>query len=732
MVLTERLTPETFLSLPRRGVIAPNSRGTLGLYSVSTHEFGKGTKKEWRVMELATGNSYQLTDDEKVQDVNWMPDSNDTVIWLRPEEGGHTQMLIAYLANPGRLEEPSSLGVIEGHAQGLRLKVLDDHSIAVSVVCLANSDGSMYREGDDENKPLSSARIYDDINVREWDTYVKPQKYSIFYSKITKHHNRKYSIAENFQNVAIDSGLEVPSDMYGGRDSPTDRYDLGSQGIVFTARDPNPDPTKPQYLTASDVYFVPIEDWNKRPASNPVKVVLQSDNALGTVSNPRFSPDGTMVAYLKRLFSNEADVRLFMGHVGSQASFDVWKMVIGSSWDLVPESLEYAPHGQSMFITADNCGRFSLFELELQHGARPRAVATENSVRGHYSFQDEKGDLKLLVSASSHVETSIYTIYDPILDVKPLVVSAATRFGRKLGLSSDQVSEMWFEGSEETFFQAWMLKPSNFDENKKWPLVLMIHGGPEDAFRDAWHWRWNAALWAEQGYVVVQPNFTGSTGFGVAFTNGIYNQWGGRPFQDLVNCMEHLSQVSYIDMDRAVVAGGSYGGYMVNWILGQPFAKKFKAAICHDSVFDLRNAYLYSDEVSGINDMGGPGFSWLNADNLDKWNPARPDLLKNWRHGPPTLFIHSDKDYRCVVTDGLAAFKTLRCQGVQARFLNFPDENHFVQKPENALVWHRTVFEWMERWVGKGPTEERRTGESVGLLDRGVVSEVRDPMEWWN
>jgi acetyl esterase/lipase len=126
---------------------------------------------------------------------------------------------------------------------------------------------------------------------------------------------------------------------------------------------------------------------------------------------------------------------------------------------------------------------------------------------------------------------------------------------------------------------------------------------------------------------------------------------------------------------------------------------------------------------------------------MEKWNPARPDLLKNWKHGPPTLFIHSDKDYRCPITDGLAAFKALRCQGVQARFLNFPDENHFVQNPENALVWHKTVFDWMERWVGKGPTEqqqteqqqtEQHTGELISLQDDGLLPEVRDPIEWWH
>lgn len=385
-----------------------------------------------------------------------------------------------------------------------------------------------------------------------------------------------YSVGECFRNALLrdDSGLEAPAEMYGGRDSSTSRYDIGSNGIVFTARDPSPDPTKPQFATASDVYFVAVEDWYSPPAAQPVKIVLQGDDALGAVSNPRFSPDGSMVAYLKRLFSNEADVKMFMGHVGSEASFDVWKMVIGSSWDLVPEEFEYALHGGSMFITADNCGRVSLFELELRHGARPKLVSDHGSVRGYYSFMDGQGRYKLLVSGSSHVESSFYALYDPASSSKSVVVSTAARYGQKMGLSPHQVADIWFEGSEDTCVQAWMLKPSNFDDEKKWPLVVMVHGGPESAWHDEWHWRWNAALWAEQGYIVVQPNITGSTGFGVAFTGGIYNQWGGRPYQDLVNCVEHLATVPYIDMDRAVVAGGSYGGYMVNWILGQPLAKK--------------------------------------------------------------------------------------------------------------------------------------------------------------
>jgi hypothetical protein len=168
MVLTERLTPETFLSSPRRGVIAPNSNGTLGLYSVSTHEFGKGTKKEWRVMDLATGSSFQLTEDEKIHDVKWLPGSHDTLIWLRSAEHGITELSIIHLpGRDGRVAVTAYVGTIEAPVEGLKVKALDQLSFAVAVVGLADNDGRLYNEEDPKNKQLSTARIYDDINVRE-------------------------------------------------------------------------------------------------------------------------------------------------------------------------------------------------------------------------------------------------------------------------------------------------------------------------------------------------------------------------------------------------------------------------------------------------------------------------------------------------------------------------------------------------------------------------------------
>jgi dipeptidyl aminopeptidase/acylaminoacyl peptidase len=219
--------------------------------------------------------------------------------------------------------------------------------------------------------------------------------------------------------------------------------------------------------------------------------------------------------------------------------------------------------------------------------------------------------------------------------------------------------------------------------------------------------QWNSAVWAEQGFVVIQPNPTGSVGFGKKFRAGVYNNWGGRPYQDLVNCMDHLKKVPYLDHDRAVLAGASYGGYMVNWINGHPLAKRFKASVCHDGIFNVPSFVLQTDEAPGKHDFGGVNFPWANWEGLDKWNPGRPDLLKEWKHAPPCLVVHSDSDYRCPVGEGWAAFKTLQSLGVHSRFLNFPDEGHFVLDPENALVWWREILGWMERWIGKPGGIER-------------------------
>jgi dipeptidyl aminopeptidase/acylaminoacyl peptidase len=178
---------------------------------------------------------------------------------------------------------------------------------------------------------------------------------------------------------------------------------------------------------------------------------------------------------------------------------------------------------------------------------------------------------------------------------------------------------------------------------------------------------------------------------------GIYRSWGGAPLKDLERLMDYLPNLPYLDWEKATIAGGSYGGYLISWMNSHPIIKSFACSIWHDGIFNLPTFLLATDYQTWMPDFNGPPYPWINNDDLEKWNPAKPSLLKNWKHAPPTLVIHSEKDYRCPMTEGLAVYKTLQGLGVPSRFLTFPDENHFVLKHENALVWNRTVFEWMER-----------------------------------
>jgi dipeptidyl aminopeptidase/acylaminoacyl peptidase len=219
--------------------------------------------------------------------------------------------------------------------------------------------------------------------------------------------------------------------------------------------------------------------------------------------------------------------------------------------------------------------------------------------------------------------------------------------------------------------------------------------GPQASWLDSWSYRWNPAVMAEQGYVVVCPNPTGSTGYGQEFTDAIQGQWGGLPYQDLVLGFDYLSKNQpYIDTDRAVALGASYGGFMMNWIQGQPLGRKFKAIVCHDGVFSMAGQMASEELWFPHHDLAG--WPWQNPKAWEQWDPSR--FTRNW--STPQLVIHSDLDYRLTISEGLAAFNVLQARGVKSQFLTFPDENHWVLKPENSLMWHKVVFNWINEHVG--------------------------------
>jgi dipeptidyl aminopeptidase/acylaminoacyl peptidase len=241
---------------------------------------------------------------------------------------------------------------------------------------------------------------------------------------------------------------------------------------------------------------------------------------------------------------------------------------------------------------------------------------------------------------------------------------------------------------------SFLLKPPGFDARKKYPALMLIHGGPQGSWGESWTYRWNAQVFAAAGFVVAMPNPRGSEGYGTKFTDEINGDWGGRAYDDVMAVTDYVANLPYVDSDRMAAAGGSYGGYMVDWILGH--TNRFKALISHAGVYDLHS------ETGATEELWFPawefkGLPWQQPELYEKWSPST--YAKEFK--TPTLVIHGELDFRVPYTQGLQLFTALQAQKVPSKLLIYPDEGHWVLKPQNSLLWYRNFIEWITEWTAK-------------------------------
>jgi dipeptidyl aminopeptidase/acylaminoacyl peptidase len=251
-----------------------------------------------------------------------------------------------------------------------------------------------------------------------------------------------------------------------------------------------------------------------------------------------------------------------------------------------------------------------------------------------------------------------------------------------------------FNGWNNETVHGYIVKPVDFDASKKYPVAFLIHGGPQGSFGNHFHYRWNPQAYAGAGYAAVMVDFHGSTGYGQAFTDSIRGDWGGKPLEDLQKGLAaSLEKYKWMDGDRVCALGASYGGYMINWIAGN-WPNGFKCLVCHDGNLDEQLAYFDTEELwfPEWDHLGNP---WDNPENYAKHNPI--DHVKNWK--TPMLVIHGAMDFRVVDTQGMSTFTALQRRGIPSKFLHFPDENHWVLKPANSILWHETVIDWLDQWT---------------------------------
>src|ERR1041385_2966082 len=419
----------------------------------------------------------------------------------------------------------------------------------------------------------------------------------------------------------------------------------------------------------------------------------------GADTTPLYSPDGKYLAWRSQSRAGfEADKwRLFVQDRQSGKTRDLTE-----KFDRSVGSFTWIPSSKAICFAAEDHGEAPIYSIALGSDkpveiARLHADDLIFGPNGPLYFTRMSAvapnEIWRLVFADPGLLNSAQELGDALATKHDLPTSVTHMNDALLSQIDMQPSESFtFKGANDEEVQGFIVKPPGFDPNKKYPLKFLIHGGPQGAWGDSWSYRWNAELFAANGYVVIMINFHGSTGYGQKFTDSISGDWGGKPYIDLMRGLDYAEKTyPFIDKNREAALGASYGGYMANWLLGH--TNRFKCIVSHDGIFNAESAYGMTEELWFPNwEFGGP--PWKKRDVYRKWSPH--EYAANFK--TPTLVVHGQNDYRLDVSQAFDLFTTLQILKVPSKMLYFPDEGHWVLKPQNSQLWYKTVNDWVDQW----------------------------------
>ncbi len=537
----------------------------------------------------------------------------------------------------------------------------------------------------------AKAQIFTHLLYRHWDTYKEGKLSHIFVLPLFVL-PASGSLGDHPASIPRDltpGDYDAPVFSLGGQDD----YAFSPDGkeICYTSNhDKNPAAS-----TNNDLWIVPVTGGQ---AKN-----ITADNPASD-SSPLYSPDGRYIAYRAQqrpgYESDRFRLMLYDRKTGERKDlaegFEQW---VGS--------FVWARDSKTIYFSSEHKRHSLIYAVDIGAAARRTLVG---------GFNDDvtiTPDGKTLVFSRMSIRspTEIYAANangegcgSRTGDVDPGKESCSLNKDWALTHVNDQllsqiamsdVEPFWFKGALGDEVEGSLIKPPNFDASKKYPVKFLIHGGPQGAWGDDWSYRWNPELFAANGYVVIMINFHGSTGYGQKFIDAINGDWGGAPFEDLMKGLDYAEQTyPFIDKNRECALGASYGGYMINWIEGH--TDRFKCLVSHDGMFNAEAAWGSTEEL-WFNDWEFKGTPYDNREMYRKWSPH--EYAKNFK--TPMLVIHGQKDYRLDVSQGFDLFTTLQMEGVPSEMLYFPDEGHWVLKPQNSQLWYKTVNDWVDRWIGK-------------------------------
>src|ERR1700733_3390663 len=645
---------QMMLSLSRVSEPALSPDGKQVAFTVQTVDVEKNLKpKQIYVVSVSGGSPVQLTHDGNDNErPRWSADSQliyfisdrsgSSQIWVMDNAGGHTRQLTRLSTEAGGL-------LVSPNGK----KIIFESSVYPE--CGAD-DACNKDKIDAEAKSKVKARMYTSLLYRHWTAYETKRRQHLLVIDADGSNGRDLTPGPH----------DVPPFSLGGPDDYSISPD--SVELAFTM---NVDPD-PATSTNSDIYTVPIAGGE----IHKITIGLGADNA------PLYSPDGKLLA--------------FRSQVRAGYESDRWRLIVleratGKVTNLTEAidrwvgSMTWLPDSERLVFTSEDRGRTGLQMIAVSGGGlRP-------IISGASTLDD--------VQFTPDGETMIYSQQS---GSKPVEIFKATA-GSGTGVALTHFNDMAIQNStvrplEEMKvddIQSFIVKPPDFSPVKKYPVLFLINGGPQGAWGETWSYRWNPQVFASAGYLVVMPNPRGSTGYGQKFIDDINGDWGGKPFDGIMAATDHVvAELPYADGSRMAAAGGSYGGYMIDWILGH--TQRFKALVSHAGVYDLTSEFGGTEELwFPLWEMGGT--PWDKPEIYQKWSPS--SYVKDFH--TPTLVVTGELDFRIPYPQSLQLFTALQMQKIPSKLMVFPDEGHWVLKPQNSLLWYKTVIDWVDSWLKK-------------------------------
>ena len=627
-------------------------------YSVATPdlEANRSVSNVW-IVSASGGEPMQVTQGGRDNSPAWSPDGK-ALAFLSARDGNSQVYLLALEGGEAKRLTQLATGADLFHWSP------DGKSIAFtsSVYPDCKDDACNTKRDEEKEKNKVKARIYDQLLYRHWDHWSEGKRSHLFVQPVDG--------SVPARDLTPGADYDVPPDQRG--DASDFSFSPDSGEICYTAVTDKVEALS----TNGDLFLVPVSGGeSKRITTQP-----------GFDGNPVYSPDGRYIAYHAQLTAGyESDrwrVMRYDRQTGKNEN-------LSEAFDRSAANLAWSPDGKTIYFLAENETLQPIYAMEARAGATPKMV-----LDGFNTEFALSGDAKTLVTTRTSW-TMPAEVFAARGDGSGL--NQLTHANQSLLANMDlkPAEKFWFDGAEGTKVEAMLIRPPNFDAAKKYPMLVVLHGGPQTMFSDAWGYRWNAQVFAGAGYVALMVNRRGSTGYGQKFTDEITNDWGGKAYTDVLKGVDAaIAQYPFVDKNQLAAAGGSYGGYMADWIATH--TDRFKAIITHAGVFD--KVSMYATEELWFEEHDEQGTPWGVPENYKKYAPVTyaADLGK---YKTPTLVIAGERDYRVPYTQSLEFFDTLQRQGVPSELLIFPDEGHWILKPQNAQLWYKTFLDWLAKWV---------------------------------